>query len=114
MIRYATGRRRPAPGAMNKLETDYADHLALKKAAGHIVDFRYEAVKIRLADNTYYTADFLVIADDWVVELHEVKGYWEDDARVKTKVAAEMYPWFRFVGVTRPKKNDPWKYERFR
>ena len=34
-----------------------------------------------------------------VLELHECKGFWRDDARVKIKVAASLYP-FKFIAVT--------------
>ena len=44
------------------------------------------------------------------VEIHEVKGFWMDDARVKIKVASEMFP-FRFVAVTR--KAGRWEAEEF-
>lgn len=48
------------------------------------------------------------------MELHEVKGFWTDDARVKTKVAADQYP-FRIIGVTvKPKKaGGGWNIEVF-
>lgn len=94
----------------NKTEERYAGHLELLRRAGEIVDYRYEAVKLRLADNTFYTADFMVLTD--VVELHEVKGnWWREDARVKIKVAAHQYPWFRFLAVQWKKKD--WLIERF-
>lgn len=94
---YALGRLKA--GAMNKTEAAYAAHLELLKVAGDVQWYRFEGVKLRLADNTFYTPDFAVMAVDGVMEMHEVKGYWEDDARVKVKVAAEQYP-FRFVGLT--------------
>jgi hypothetical protein len=35
---------------------------------------------------------------DGSIELHEVKGFFEDDAKVKVKVAASMFPFvFRLV-----------------
>jgi hypothetical protein len=51
---------------------------------------------------------------DGSLECIEVKGYWMDDARVKIKVAAEMYP-FRFVAAKpKSKKNGGgWEYEIF-
>ena len=102
------------PGKMNKLEQAYADHLELRLRAGEIASFDFEPEKFRLADRTYYTPDFRVILPDGLVEFHEVKGHWEDDARVKTKVAAEMHP-YTFVGVRRKPKKDGggWKYEWF-
>ena len=69
---------------------------------------------LSLADNTFYTGDFAVQAADEVVEIHEVKGFWQDDARVKIKVAASLYP-FRFFAVKPVAKKDGggWKREEF-
>ena len=108
----AKARRRSfrKPGEMNKTEAAYAAHLEAKKSSGEISDYRYEAVKLRLADKTFYTPDFMVISSDGCVEMHEVKGFWEEDARVKIKVAAQEYP-FRFVAVKRNKAL--WEYEEF-
>jgi hypothetical protein len=49
-----------------------------------------------------------------VIELHEVKGFWTDDARVKIKVAASIYP-FKFMAVKpRPQKvGGGWEVEEF-
>ena len=104
----ALGRLRT--GQLNKTEQAYAAHLELKRIAGEIVWLRFEGVKLRLADNTFYTPDFAVMAADGVIELHEVKGFWADDARVKIKVAAEQYP-FRFKAVK--KTRGGWEEEAF-
>jgi len=93
---------------MNRMEADYANRLEGLKQAGEILDYRFEAIKFRLADRTYYSPDFLVIFEDHF-EVHECKGFWEDDARVKIKVTAETFPWFRFVAIQRVKKE--WKFE---
>jgi hypothetical protein len=110
--RFALGRLRT--GAMNKTEAAYGQHLELLKRAGEIHWYGFEAVKLRLADNTFYTPDFAVIAKDGVLEMHEVKGFWEDDARVKIKVAADKFP-FRFVAmkVEAKKRGGGWKAETF-
>ena len=102
-------------GQMNKTESAYCQHLELRKRAGEIVWYRFEGIKLRLADNTFYTPDFAVMLATGEMELHEVKGgFWTDDARVKTKVAADQYP-FRFIGVTvKPKKaGGGWNIEEF-
>lgn len=104
------GRARHTAGVMNKLEAAYAESLQLRKLAGALRDYRYEPFKLRLADKTYYSVDFLVIAADDSMELHEVKGRWEDDARVKIKVAAEQFPWFRFLAIQRV--NKAWQIEK--
>lgn len=83
---------------MNKLEASYALHLEERKLAGDVLSFFFESVKFRLADKTFYTPDFLVMRGDGQIEVHEVKGFWEDDARVKIKVAAETFP-FRFLAI---------------
>lgn len=96
--RYAKGRQ-PTKGEMNKLERRYSEQLEAWRLTGEIQWWKYDAIKLRLADNTFYTPDFLVMKADSTLEVHETKGHWEDDARVKIKVAAEAYPLFRFVAV---------------
>lgn len=101
-------------GQMNKTEAAYAKHLESRKAAGEILWYRFEGVKLRLADNTFYSPDFVVMLADGLLECHEVKGFWHDDARVKIKVAADQYP-MRFVAVkVRAKKHGGgWEIEGF-
>jgi len=95
-------------GAMNATEAAYAKHLALREAAGEIVWTKFEGLKFRLADNTFYTPDFIVMLADGSMEAHEVKGaraIFQDDAKVKIKVAAETYP-FRFFACFPRKVRD--------
>ena len=99
-----------SPGVMNKLEQQYQQYLDILKRAGEIVDYRFEAIKFRLADKTFYTPDFMITKSDRI-EFHEVKGHWEDDAKVKIKVVAEMYPEFLFYAVYW--KNKLWELVRF-
>lgn len=110
--RHALGRL--PVGAMNKTEARYAEHLTTLQRAGEILWFMFEGIKFRLADNTFYTPDFEVMAADGVMEIHEVKGFWEDDARVKIKVAAALFP-FRFKAfkpITQ-KNGGGWSEEAF-
>ncbi|WP_313707926.1 DUF1064 domain-containing protein [Atlantibacter hermannii] len=101
-------------GQMNRTEAEYAATLESWKHAGLIAWYRFEGIKLRLADNTFYTPDFAVMLTTGEMELHEVKGFWTDDARVKTKVAADQYP-FRIIGVTKQAKKagGGWKTEEF-
>jgi hypothetical protein len=111
--RFALGRL--PVGQMNRTEGAYDAHLYLRQTLGEILWYKFEGLKFRLADNTFYSPDFAVMLADGVIELHEVKGGpWMDDARVKIKVAAAMYP-FRFVGVkVKPKRDGGgWEYEDF-
>jgi hypothetical protein len=91
-----------------------AEQSEQKRRVDAIAWFRFEGVKLRLADNTFYTCDFAVMSADGTLEMHEVKGFWQDDARVKIKVAASMYP-FRFIALKpRAKKHGGgWEVEEF-
>lgn len=101
-------------GQMNKTEAEYAQALDQRKHAGEVAWFRFEGLKLRLADKTFYTPDFAVMLSDGFMECHEVKGHWKDDARAKIKVAADQYP-FRFIAVTKEAKcrGGGWKVEEF-
>lgn len=106
----ALGRMRA--GKLNRLEEAYrCEVLEPRVAAGEILWYKFEGVTLRLADNRcHYTPDFVVMLSDNVLEMHEVKGFWTDDARVKIKVAAEQFP-FRFIAIRRIKRQ--WVEEMF-
>lgn len=98
----------------SKLERRYAVHLQALMAAGDIRGWRNESLKFRLADKTWYTPDFQVINADFSITMIEVKGIkWMDDARVKTKVAAELFPEFHWAAVTWNKLEHCWDREEF-
>ena len=103
-------RPRPIPGKMNKLETEYSKHLKMLQMAGEVISFQFESIKFKLAKATFYNPDFIVVTNDQI-EVHEVKGFWEDDARVKIKVAAEMFPYIQFKAIQ--KKKGKWVIEEF-
>jgi len=100
----------PEKRKMNKTEAAYFRRLDALKANGEVSWFAFEPINIRLADNTYYRVDFMVMLPTGEIQMHEVKGFWRDDARVKIKVAAEMLP-FRFVGCRLAK--GLWEFEYF-
>ncbi|MDN8612768.1 DUF1064 domain-containing protein [Variovorax ginsengisoli] len=112
MKNFALGRLKT--GAMNKTEAAYAAHLELLKHAGEIEWHRFEGLKFRLADNTFYTPDFAVMRAGGQIECHEVKGFWQDDARAKIKIAADLYP-FRFIAIKAKTKKEGggWAVEEF-
>lgn len=99
---------RRLPGQMNKTEQEYANVLT---AQG--IKHRFEAITLRLADNTRFTPDFQCFDDEGYIEFREVKAersdgklLIEDDAAVKIKVAAEMYPEFKFVLCSKATKKN--------
>lgn len=101
---------------MNKIETEFAWLLEAKKRAGEILDYAFECVTFRLAERTTYTPDFMIIHHDHF-EMIDIKARGEvklmrradgqmhkrqwsskrDDAAVKIKVAAQMFPWMHWV-----------------
>lgn len=101
-------------GSMNGTELAYGAHLELRRRAGEVLWYRFEGLKVRLAEGAWYTPDFAVMLADGTLECHEVKGHWEEAARVRIKVAAEHYP-IRFLSVRRVPKRDGggWAVERF-
>ncbi len=100
------------PREMNGLERSYQERLFLQVAVGEIAwAGSHESIRLELAHGSWFTPDFPVVAMDGVLEFHETKGFWREAARVRIKVAARMFPKFRFVGVQRI--NGVWQFERF-
>jgi len=92
-------------GAMNATEAEYARELETLRIAGDVAWYKFEGLKLRLADNTFYTPDFFVMLANGELQAHEVKGHWQDDARAKIKIAADIYP-FRFFALKKRAKKD--------
>ena len=97
------------PGVMNKWERAYADDLDLRKWQ-EVKAWWFESVKFRLAEGCWYCPDFLVQFCDGRFEIHEVKGHWRDDARVKAKVIAESFPFPLYI-VKRGAGGTGWSVE---
>ena len=54
---------------MNKTEASYeATVLKPSLMAGEIAWYKFEGVKLRLADNTFYTPDFIVMMIDGTIQ----------------------------------------------
>ena len=97
-------------GEMNKTERAYNELLKTRLSLGTIQWYEFEAITLKLADDTRYTPDFVVMDRDGVLELHEVKGspfVFRDDAKVKVKVCAGKFPFRMFVVY--PEKGGGWK-----
>jgi len=105
--------QRHTPGKMNKWESLYAERLRIRIAAGEVLLFWFEAAKFRLAEGCWYCPDFLVLLASGEWEVHEVKGFWRDDAKVKVKVMAETFP-FPLIIVSKGKGLEHWQYEKIK
>lgn len=110
----AKGKRRAGSserGQMNRLETRYAEHLELRRAAGDVVWIGYEAATFRLTGPfgagmkaVRYTPDFLVLRADGTLEAHEVKGFRDEKDILRLKVAASFIPLVFFLVESIPKR----------
>lgn len=108
---YALGRL--AKGKMNKTETAYAQRLAALKHDGQILDWRFHALRVRLADNTFYEPDFLVMTAARELQIHETKGSFTTQAgQTKIKLCAEVLPWFRVIKASH-QKDGSWILQEF-
>lgn len=91
---------------MNKDELAYSLVLEQRKLAGEICYWGFDEITFVLARGLRYTPDFFIVNADGMIEFHEFKGYWLDDAKAKIKMAAAKHPWFRFFGVRKIPKKD--------
>ncbi|MFJ9451488.1 hypothetical protein [Herbaspirillum sp. NPDC101397] len=103
-------------GRMNKTEAAYAAYLGRQQLAGEILEFRFHPLRVRLADNTYYEIDFLVMGKDMGLEFHETKGgFTTDKGQMKIKLCAEALPFIRMLKVTKlaDKDGGGWKTQEY-
>lgn len=92
---------------MNKTEASYALYLDALKQSGEIHDYWFEGLTLKLAPDTRLTMDFLIQKNDGHLELHDTKGsrfIYQDDAKVKVKLAAQMFPFEFFIVFPRTQK----------
>ncbi len=101
-------------GVKNKLEEAYGLHLEARKQAGEVLWYKFEGITFKLANDTRYTPDFVVLLANSEMECHEVKSIWRDGSKEKVKVASELFP-FRFIAVFAVHKKDGggWRIEEY-
>ena len=107
VIRATQALGRLAPGTMNKTEAAYAAFLEQRRIAGEVAWWKFEALTLKLALGTRLTPDFFVMLADGSLEAHDTKGslhVYTDDAKVKMKVAASLFPFRFFVAIPRARK----------
>lgn len=115
---------------MNRTEQNFAEFLnehllaeehleGLLPEPFTVIPFRwkFEAINLTLADNTQYRPDFYVVTTQGQGIFFEVKArtfagkvLWQDASRVKFKVAADLYPEFRFICASYNTKSG-WEFE---
>lgn len=103
-------------GEMNKTEARYVEHLEAERLAGEILWWKFEAIKLKLYDNTHLTVDFFVMRKDRSLEAHDVKPSKHlvtDDAKVKLKWAASEFPFRVCVVYPETRSSHNWVIEEY-
>lgn len=105
--RAGRGRVRHVTGEMNKLEGRFFNEMIWPKlVTNEILHYSFESIRFVLGPNCAWCPDFVVQLSSGVLEVWEVKGFWEDDARVKFKTAATLFPYLTiraFVPIAKAK-----------
>lgn len=93
-------------GGLNSTESAFKAHLESEHSGITRKIIGSQNITLRLANGVRYTPDFNVTdrSGDALPEFYEVKGFMRDDAAVKLKVAASLYPQFVFFLVTKRAK----------
>lgn len=117
MFKCGNPERYPSPmpyerNAMNKTERRWAQVLDGYMAVGMVKEYHYERFKLKIGKRCWYTPDFLVVFENRI-EIHEVKGFWRDDARVKVKACRDLYPFYRWIAISWNSKGKKWEHEIF-
>lgn len=95
-------RTRPTDGFDSKLERDFAEVLKSAEHDGRIMQWWHHPCGFKLAANCYFHPDFLVApTHSERLTFIEVKGWFREDAKIKTRIVAPMYSCFRWLLVTR-------------
>lgn len=103
--RPAFARRHHTREGMNATEKRYSEHLDQLIQSGSATWWAFEVIKVEIGSGSFYRPDFVVQLADGSVELHEVKGYMTEAARLRIKVAASRYPFVFKVIRELPKKH---------
>jgi len=81
---------------LNKTERDYLAYL--RALGGDWIGV--QNITLKLADDTRFTPDFAVL-DRGEMRFIDVKGFQREDALIKIKVAARLFPFAKFLIVKR-------------
>ena len=88
---------------MNKIEEQYAWDLEIQKREGKILDWHFEQVKLQLTKKqpgqvaVTFLPDFFIVLADGTIRIDELKGgFVREDADLKFKLAAELFPFWEW------------------
>ena len=103
----STGKKRlrQSSTGLNKTEAAFLEHLRATHPGAQI---HSQAITLKLGNGVRYTPDFVIPPH---VAAYECKGFMRDDAAVKVKVAASLYPWITFFLVSK-RKGGGWDIQQ--
>lgn len=106
----ATAPRRQ-PGVMNRYEAAYAEVLT---ADPSVFEWWFEKMRFVIGEKCSLTPDFVIQRTSGALEIHDVKGgFVRDDALVKLKVVASVFPYPVYMAIKRPKRDGGgWELKR--
>lgn len=87
---------------LNKTEAWRLAHLR----ALNVPALGVQNITLKLGDDCRFTPDFNYLGPSGEMVFEDVKGFQRDDALVKIKVAARLFPWARFLIVKKNGKVD--------
>jgi hypothetical protein len=102
----ATIRHTTDEDRLNKTERLFLAYLRALNAGGWV---GVQCLTLKLGHDTRYTPDFWSWSEAGELCAWEVKGFFRDDAKVKIKVAARMFP--RFVFTLAFKSKEGWEFQ---
>ena len=96
-LKFKTEGPKRKPKGMNKTEARYAAILDIYKRKGEILDWEFEGVTLKLADDSRYTPDFAITLYGGHIRFVETKGgFIREAALVRFKVAKSKWKAFDF------------------
>lgn len=99
--------RQKAGDGLNKTERAFLGYL--KRQDGGALVYP-QSITLKLGNGVRYSPDFIE-TNEFHINAYEVKGFMRDDAAVKLKVAASLYPWITFYLATR-RNGGGWDIQR--
>lgn len=108
--------KRHVDGEMNQTETEFSLILDGDLRDGKILAWMFEPCKLQLAKKLTYKPDFMIVhlIGGQSFEFVDTKGAGptSDTSIAKIKMAAKLFPWFRFAIEKKQKKSDGGGWKR--
>jgi hypothetical protein len=92
---------------LNKTERAYYTRLVML----NVRCLHIQSITLVLAHDCRFTADFSYRDENGRITFVDVKGFQREDALIKIKMAARLFPEFRFVIATKANTIEGWQHK---